>query len=530
MPDFEKKSKPAPDENQDRLPDGTAGNTTPPAIIMPIRVAPQRSDPNPPPGKRRRVQHGVALAVALAALITGGAVLWHYLAGRPATQVETVEQVPAPDQAPLAKPSVPTVTAAPATQPASAELAAAKALADAKLAAYLKRKQPLDARGVAQWGGAVHDTMLRLAEEADQLLVKKQYAEAAAIYDRAAAQAAILTGRTKAVLEELLAAGQAALENGNGALARQKFTVALLIDSENESARHGLQRAQTIDTVRKLVETGARHEAAGNIALAHADFQQAHQTDPQYEPARTALARIKTRIKDAEFQQLMSTGLTALHQGDYQTARRKLQQARQFKPASGEVKDALAQVDQAMRLARIATYRQQAFAAEKTENWRKASQAYAGALKLDANLHFAVQGQARALNRIRMAKRIDFFLQHPAALESDRQLANAVALVAEIEQITPRGPKLNTRLTKLARLVTAAQTPVRVIIESDTFTEVAIYKVGRLGRFASRELRLRPGTYTVVGTRDGYQDVRRRVILKTGQNLVRVPIRCEVEI
>jgi hypothetical protein len=43
-------------------------------------------------------------------------------------------------------------------------------------------------------------------------------------------------------------------------------------------------------------------------------------------------------------------------------------------------------------------------------------------------------------------------------------------------------------------------------------------------------LSLRPGTYTVVGTRDGYQDVRKKIIIKPGQGPVRIAVKCEVEI
>jgi len=46
---------------------------------------------------------------------------------------------------------------------------------------------------------------------------------------------------------------------------------------------------------------------------------------------------------------------------------------------------------------------------------------------------------------------------------------------------------------------------------SDNLTEVSVYRVGRLGRFTAQELLLRPGRYTVVGTREGYKDVRQEV-------------------
>jgi tetratricopeptide (TPR) repeat protein len=260
------------------------------------------------------------------------------------------------------------------------------------------------------------------------------------------------------------------------------------------------------------------------------DYREALRLDPESKDAQQALARVKRLISDEEFQQLMSEGLAALHANNYNLAREKLLKAQSFRPASQEVQDALAQVDQSIRLAGIETYRRKAANAETAEDWQQALDAYLQVLKIDANVQFAGQGKQRALERIRIDKRINFFLQQPAALESDRQLENAIQLVAEIEKITPRGPRLNDQLEKLSRMVAAAQTPVEIILESDDLTEVAVYKVGKMGRFTSRVLSLRPGTYTVVGTRDGYQDVRRQLTIKAGQNPTRVTIMCEVRI
>jgi tetratricopeptide (TPR) repeat protein len=278
------------------------------------------------------------------------------------------------------------------------------------------------------------------------------------------------------------------------------------------------------------MESGSRHEKNGNISFAHADYQEALQLDPESKEARQALTRVKGQIRDGEFQALMSEGLTALHNNNYKLARTKLLKAKSFRPQSREVQDALAQVDQSIRLANIETYRQKATAAEQAENWEQALNAYQQALKFDSNVQFAARGKQRSLKFIRIDKRINFFLKQPAALESDRQLDNAIQLIAEIEEIDPKGPRLKDQFDKLTRLVAAAQTPIKIILESDTFTEVAVYKVGKLGRFASQELSLRPGTYTVVGTRDGYQDVRQKIIIKPGQGPVRIAVKCEVEI
>jgi hypothetical protein len=79
-------------------------------------------------------------------------------------------------------------------------------------------------------------------------------------------------------------------------------------------------------------------------------------------------------------------------------------------------------------------------------------------------------------------------------------------------------------------LVAVYRMPVNVIIESDNLTQVAVYKVGKLGRFSQHELMLRPGTYTVVGARDGYKDVRQEIVVKPGQPSVRVAVKCRDKI
>jgi len=86
---------------------------------------------------------------------------------------------------------------------------------------------------------------------------------------------------------------------------------------------------------------------------------------------------------------------------------------------------------------------------------------------------------------------------------------------------------LAAQLVELGRLLELAVIPVAVRFDSDNLTEVTIYKVGRLGMFTSRSLELRPGLYTVVGSRAGYRDVRRNVRVEPGREGLSVSVRCE---
>ena len=86
-------------------------------------------------------------------------------------------------------------------------------------------------------------------------------------------------------------------------------------------------------------------------------------------------------------------------------------------------------------------------------------------------------------------------------------------LVQQARQINPAGPELKSQIRQLQVLLQQANTPVRVVLRSDMETEVIVYKVARLGRFEERELTLRPGKYTAVGTRNGYRDVREQLVV-----------------
>jgi hypothetical protein len=471
----------------------------------------------------------LALLGALVLLVSGGGWLLYYLAKNP-LQPSQVTDLPPPAPADVKKKSVEPPQKQPIPGAEPEYLAREKETAEQGLAGLVAVRKNLDDKGVADWGEAAYTEMIKLGEAADSAFVNKEYKTAAQQYVRATAIAEDLAHRSAEVLARLLAEGQNALDAGDGPLAQQKFSTALRIDSANQAARRGLQRAKTIDAVMALIASGKQHEADGDLTLAADNFQKALQLDAYSQEARHALESVNRRIKEAQFQLLISEGMAAFHNHDYRAARSKLIKARALKPNSLEVRDALLQVDQAARLARIAELQKQGLAAEQREDWSSALELYQAVLDIDRNVQFASRGKDRAAEQIRIAKRIDFYLAKPDTLGSDKQLKNAILLIGEAGEVEPRGSQLAARIKKLERLVTVAKTPVKITIESDNLTDVAVYRVGKLGRFKVHELELRPGTYTVVGARDGYQDVRQKVVVKPGRQPIRVTIKCKVKI
>ncbi len=247
-------------------------------------------------------------------------------------------------------------------------------------------------------------------------------------------------------------------------------------------------------------------------------------------PRETRVAENTAKAEEEQFRQLISEGLAAFHDNNYQLSRTKLLEARSLRPESPEVAEALAQVEEVITLAGIDKLRQEALEAEQSEDWQRALLLYMDALAIDKKLQFAIQGKKRAVQQANLATRIQYVIANPQIMESDEQLNNAILVLREAQEIEPKGPKLAAQTKELEKLIQLAQATVTITIESDGLTEIAVYRVGKLGRFSERELHLRPGIYTVLGTRNGYKDFRKKIVVKSSEEPLHITVTCRDEI
>jgi hypothetical protein len=394
----------------------------------------------------------------------------------------------------------------------------------------LKIKQELDSKGAAEWGGERFQKLLELSRSADAALMQESFASAAAGYAQASAAALSLQAGIPDVLRDLLDQGRRALTQGNGPDAERFFRLALTIEPGHPAAQRDLERAKNCGKVAQLLQSAARQEAENSLSRARNDYEEALRLDPASEEARAGLSRVSALIASRQYDELMAGGITALHDHDYLRAQRLLLKARSIKPDSPEVRDALSQVEAALKRIRIDELKARADGAERTEDWEQALALYQSALSLDNSIQFALQGKERVMKRKTLEEGIKSYLAHPSLLETDQSLNRALALLDEARRMDPKGSRLSRLTTELESLVNAARTTVTVTIESDGMTDVAVYKVGRLGRFQSREVALRPGTYTITGAREGYKDVRHSLSVKPGSAALRLTVTCSEKI
>ncbi|WP_129776330.1 serine/threonine-protein kinase [Peristeroidobacter soli] len=411
-----------------------------------------------------------------------------------------------------------------------AALAKAKQAAEELRGAIDERLQKLNERAVAQWGGEELGRANSLLAAADQDVTAREYTAAEQKLNEISPLLDALEKRAPRVLAEQLKAGAQALTDGRSEDAKAAFTLALKLEPTNQVASRGLKRAGTLDQVLALLTKAEGLEKDGNATAALDSFHKALALDAEATRASEGIARITSRQASDAFASAMARGYSALAATNYSQAREAFEAARRIRPDAPEIPQALRQIEQEQRTGVIGVKLQQAQQLESQEKWSEALKEYRSVLDLDTTVAAANDGVARTSPRAALNEQLEMYLTQPERLFSQSVRVVAKETLARASGIANPGPILSRQIKTLGEWLARADVPVPVSLRSDNITQVTIYRVGALGAFEQRSLDLVPGSYTLVGTRPGYRDVRREISVMPGAAPAPVEIRCEDKI
>ena len=404
---------------------------------------------------------------------------------------------------------------------------AARTEAEQTLQQVLQLQAKLELGNAAVWGEPAWSEAAGLTASADRLFGERRFADAAGGYADALHRLEQLDNRQQQIFTTALEAGQSALAANDVDAAQQQLELALAVKPGNEPATRSLARAQVRNAVLQRMAAGEAAEGNGDLEAAGVEYAEALQLDSDYQQARDSLQRVSAQLRDTRFRAAMSRALTALDNGQLGEAGKALDTAAQLKPDEAVVRDARRRLTQARQQSKLSRLRRKAAAKVSNEDWQEAAALYKKALQTDARAGFARDGLAHAEARLHLHQQLDHYLNDPQRLYSAEPQENARVLLLAVGEAPAGEPNLANKITRLEQLLVAARAPLPVLLRSNGETEVVIYHVARLGLFIEHQLELRPGTYTAVGSRPGYRDVRKVFSVLPGQTLPPVDIRCE---
>ncbi len=427
-----------------------------------------------------------------------------------------------------AAPAAP-VTAAPAAKPVEdfERLAELKRQAEERRVPLPARLAALEQRDVATWGGAPYAQVRNDLAAGDAAMAARDFETALARFNAMGRGLDSLERQLPAVVRERLTAAQAAFAAGRAADAQEKFAAVLKVAPDAAVARSGLARARVLDDVLRETAAGARAEQAGDAKTAVAAYQRALKLDPATAEAREGIARLGARAANDAYATAMAQALSALARRDYGTAQDSFERAGRIRPGTPEVADGLRQVRRVTETKSLTGIVERAAAAERAEQWSQALELYGEALKAEPALRPAQEGVERAEPRAMIDAELQSFIDKPDRLYSPAGRDIARNVLERAARVSTPGSRLQAQQARLTEQLRQAETPVKVALASDNATDVQIYRIGKLGLFEHRDLELMPGRYTVVGTRQGYRDVRKELNLLPGAQPPTLVVRCE---
>lgn len=381
-----------------------------------------------------------------------------------------------------------------------------------------------DEMQVGAWGAEAYQGAKDLATAGDEQFVREAYAESLASYEAAADALAALIERGRALLEESIDRGAAALAARDQETAAEAFELAATIAPEDPRVTAGQARLALLPEISELMRRARNQELADNWSEALATYERIEQLDPATTGLDAAMARVAEGQRRARVQGLLSDGFAELDAGRFDAARRAFRQALDLDPGNRVAEGGLEQVTKQADVARINALKSRADAAAAQERWGDAADLYGQVLALDGTIQFAQAGRARAEAQQRTRAALERILASPDKLSSDKLYREAKQILERAESLEPRGEQLASRIADVRQTLETYANPVPVLLRSDNRTEVTLSTVGTLGAFEEKRLELRPGSYTVIGSRDGCRDIREQIVVRPNMNPV--DIRC----
>jgi hypothetical protein len=474
------------------------------------------SRPAAPPAAR--LLRPALTALGLGALVAAGAAGFVWLPNQAEDERARAAVLPVAESPAAVAPAVPELS--------PEQAAALKAEAGDLLANLLTLQDDLTQLNTGQWAAEDWAKYQALSEAGDNAFLIDDFATAVASYAEAKALGEALVARAATTLAAALAAGDAALANGASAEAITQYDLVLTIEPAHAAATAGRARAERLPEVQELVQRANVEAARGELQAALSLYRDALAIDAAWPAAMNGVAEVNRRLVDADFERRLSAGLAQLAAEDFSAAQDEFKAALALRPGARAALDGLAQAEEGAKLAAIALAEARGLAFERRELWDQAIALYASVLEENGTLLFAQTGIERAQARAGLDAKLANLIDNPTLLFGDAVLADARLLLASAAEEAEKGPRLTSQIERLGELIELASTPIAVRLESDQLTSVTLYRVGTLGTFAAKDIELRPGTYTVIGSRDGYRDVRQTFTVRPGRDLPPINVVC----
>jgi tetratricopeptide (TPR) repeat protein len=338
-------------------------------------------------------------------------------------------------------------------------------------------------------------------------------------FDDAMVELRVLESKIKAFVDRRLFEGQSALAGGNSEEAMTIFNDVLGIEEENEVARSGIKRAETLDQVYPLVAEAKRLEDAGKLVEANDAYVRAYELDNLSAKAQQGMYRTARLVKDLNFNASLVDAHNAASNGNWFEAIEAYDRALEVYPDHEEVKQLREDAITLEYETKLANALDKAKFYEDNQEWDLAKDSYIEVLDLDPEHELGKEGLLRTGRMVRVILRYEKLIELSLLEARSGEFQSAIRYFNQAMGIKPDFLALSLDAERLKNYLEAQSKPVSLTLVSDGKTWVSVAGYELLGKIREKSIRILPGKYRIVGRRKGYEDVNISVQVVAGQNL-----------
>ena len=379
------------------------------------------------------------------------------------------------------------------------------------LAQIIAVRDRLTNQSIERWADFEFRQAIALIAQGDDQYGYGEYRESLASYQQSLAQLNSLEQLGQETLTRTLAEGTEAIENAaqtDITIAAVAASIAMAIAPQNQQSQQLELRAAALPQVVEQLKAGDKLLASKQLSLAEDAYQKALNLDNQHGRAATALKSTQQAITEERFRSAMSDGFSALDQDNFATANQSFAVAGTIYTNHPSVAQALSQVKTRQSQIVVNRQMQRANDLESAEQWQQALDIYRSLLATDPSLTSARVRTITVKVRASLDSQINKILADPLKLASTFVYNSAQRLLKDATGIAKPGPVLRQQIAKLEKTLRQSRTSIDVVLQSDSLTEVTLFRVKKLGAFKQTSVLLKPGRYIAAGKRLGYRDVQ----------------------
>lgn len=373
-----------------------------------------------------------------------------------------------------------------------------------------------------------YGTILERANRGDSLFVERRFDEANSEYELALQEIKTLLDDMYAQFDHWVEQGTNALQDRDYENSLNAWTLAQAIKPLDQNVQANLDRVQLLPKVNELIRESDRARIKENWTQALEHLNEVTKLDPLTLGIEDRRAEILERITSQDLNDALTAGHEQLAGNNFDSAEQIFEEILVDYPDNTAAQTGMQQVSRARLSAKIEALKVEGLARENELDMRGALKVYDEALALDNSLQFANEGRERVFEIISVVNDMKDTLQDPHALSADEEYDEAKETLATAQSHSGHSDEYDKLLQSFADLVSYAGKLLPVVLISDEMTEVTLTTRHQIGSFQRHELTLRPGRYTVHGSRDGWVDIRKTFIVQ--QDMEPVSIVCEEQI